>query len=333
MLIKLFKSNSPGLLIPLIVYAIILKFPAFFLSQYDGAYQWLPLSDLIFGSLQSITKSSVLYTILGLIVIITQSLIFNQWVNRLKVFPGNNYLPALSYFLISSLLISFTEFSPELLSNFLFLLFIMRLFDIYKSNSAMSEVYDLSFIIGLSALIYLPALSWLFILFIGLSILRPFVWLEWLMGFFGISNVFLLLWVYYYLSNSTQSLAAIFAKPEITKLFVYDFHVHWTLYPALAIFAIGLLIALAFMQQAYMKSPIQTRKHINILLWSFPILLGSSIFTHSISIRHLIILSVPLSIIIGYLFTHNKRLRLVETYHWFFVLLTILANYWSLLFK
>lgn len=177
------------------------------------------------------------------------------------------------------------------------------------------EVFDVGFMIGVCALIYFPSISLLLLFLVGLSILRPFVWREWVIGIIGVLIPFFLAGTLYFLNDK---LAKFFLA---TFESVYaEFNVAIQSGPELVWIGSQVIIMLAasiyLLQNNFMKSPIQFRKFLTLMLWGILILSFSSLLLNNLTLNHFLILSAPLSIILSYFFLSFKKWYIPETFFW-----------------
>ena len=102
-MIGLFKQKSPGNIILLLIFALMVKLPLFLFpknikaSPLDGGlYQWL-LSIMP-------SENGFITSLLAFFLLYVQSLMVNYMVNEFRMTTRQNYLQAMSYLLITSVM-------------------------------------------------------------------------------------------------------------------------------------------------------------------------------------------------------------------------------------
>lgn len=318
------------MVIALLFYACILALPMFiFPGGFTIATAEEPLSKLL---LEWFSQNYYLAAISSVLLIFFQALVVNQIVNELKLYPRNNYVPALLYILCSYLLLPYLPPGPEMLANTFVMLVIGGLFRMYGSGQSFAEIFDVGFMIALASLFYLPALSLVILLYIALGISRAFNWREWLVGSFGVFTPYFLLGTYYYFFDRLQP----FLAEQFGSFLQYPgFYMSFDLSAQIIGGYILLLLGLAawYLQATYLKSQIQIRKVLVLLVWALIVLFFSFALNQADSIRHFAIISVPLSVILSYYLLNFKKRRIAEFIYLLLVLLVLIFQYYPLTTK
>jgi hypothetical protein len=324
-MISIFNNNR-------IVLGVVLLLLTFLLSMVVLVNpEWYVLSDfqspfysLLVDWLKRISGNNFyFFFIISLALIFIQAIVINRFVNDIKLFPKITYVPGLLYILCASLFREYLFFNPVLIVNTFIVLIVIKMFSVYKKADCHKDIFDVGLMIGICALIYFPSLSLLLLFFIGLSILRPFAWREWVIGIIGVLVPFFLAGTVYFLNDK---LAKFFLA---TFESVYaEFNVAIEGGPELVWIGgeivIMLGIAVYLLQNNFMKSPIQFRKFLTLMLWGIVILAFSSLFLNKLTLNHFLILSAPLSIILSYFFLSFRKWYIPETFFWS-LFLSILA--------
>jgi hypothetical protein len=257
------------------------------------------------------------------VLIFVQSLLINRFVNNIKLFPKITYVPGLIYIVCSSLFSEYLYFNAVLLANTLVAFIIIRLFSVYKKPECYRDLFDIGMLIGMCSLIYFPSVALLLLFFLGLSLLRPFAWREWVVGALGALTPFMLAGTLFFWNNQ-------FARFLLTTFeSVYsEFKIEIDAGPELVWIGGQVMIMLALsvfmLQHHFLKFQVQFRKLLSLMLWSVIILLFSTLFLSSVTLRHFLVLCVPLSVILSYFFLSFKRWYVSEIFFgvWFITILT-----------
>jgi len=171
--IAIFKQKSPGNVAVLFIFGLLLKLPLFLYpknisaNEMDGRlYQWLisllpPVNGLICAAI----SFALLYV---------QALMINYLLNEYRLMPRQNYLPAMAYLLITSLLPEWNYLSSQLVANIFIIWIFIHLFRLYNANNAKAQVYNIGLLLGIASYIYFPSSAFIICILLGLMILKPF---------------------------------------------------------------------------------------------------------------------------------------------------------------
>ena len=308
------------LLITLLLNTVVLIHPEWYiLSDFQS-----PFYSLLTTGLKSISGNNFyFFFFVSVLLVFIQAIAINRFVNDIKLFPKITYVPSLLYVLCTALFREYLFFSPVLIVNTFIVFIVIKMFSVYKKAQCEKDIFDVGLMIGISSLIYFPSLSMLLLFFIGLSILRPFAWREWVIGVIGILVPLILSGTVYFWNDK---LAKFFLT---TFESVYaEFNVLIEVGPDLVWIGGEILVMLGIsvylLQNNFMKSPIQFRKFLTLMLWGIVILAFSSLFLNKLTLNHFLILSAPLSIILSYFFLSFRKWYIPETFFWS-LFLSILA--------
>lgn len=189
MLLKLYKTNRPIVmsLLPLVV--LFFWFPNFNKTEFN-----IENTSPIFKLL--ITKHSYINSIIGIIILVTTSIVINNFINKNNFFKRNIYIPSFLYIVFMSVFPEFNTIHPVLISNLFVALAFRRLINIRNKKSCKSEIFDSSLFFIFSYLFYPPSIFLGLSIWVSLIIFRPFVFKEWITP---ILSVFLSL-IYFFAS-------------------------------------------------------------------------------------------------------------------------------------
>jgi len=202
-LIGAFKQKNPVNAFVLLVYALVLKFSIFIhpvipsLHTEDNYLYRIILNFL--GSFFNATPIS--YSVLTFLLLFTQATLFNRICNYQKLFPKANFLPGMSYILVTSLLPSWNYFSAPLLINSIMIWVFYKMTSLYNSTRSDAAIFNIGVMTGIVTLLYLPAMAFILLVFFALVTMRPFRIREWLMGLLGFTTPYYFLFIVLYLSN------------------------------------------------------------------------------------------------------------------------------------
>jgi hypothetical protein len=262
--IGLFKQKSPGNVAILLLFGLLLKLPIFLYPKpivataNDGRLYQLLISYLPVSG----TGNALLCSLISFLLIYIQSLMINYLVNEYRLISKPNYLPGMSYLLITSLLPDWNYLSAPLVANTFIIWMFIKLFRLYNSSKAQAQVYNIGLVAGISSYIYFPSALFLICILIGLMVLKPFRLNEILLLLLGGLTPYYFHAVYLFL-NDQLSIRNFF--PHISLKVPIIKNTIW-LAASTLLLAIPFLIGGYYVQAHLRKMLIQVRKNWSILL-------------------------------------------------------------------
>ena len=260
-MIGLFKQKSPGNVVVLLIFGLLLKLPLFLYPQNsvvtdsDGPlYQWL-MASLPAGN--AFLSSFIAFGLLYL-----QALLITYLANEYRMLPRQNYLPGMAYLLITSLLPEWSYLSAPLVTNTLVIWIFIKLFRLYNAPNAKAQIFNIGLLTGLSSYIYFPSACFILCILLGLMILKPFRFNEIILFLLGCLTPYYFYAVYLFLSDKL-SLENFLPHVSVTIPVIKS-----SIWLAIS----TLLLALPFLMGGYYiqvnlrKMLIQVRKNWSILL-------------------------------------------------------------------
>jgi hypothetical protein len=202
-LIGFFRQKNPGYILLLVVYALALKFPMFLHPVAPALHpEDNYLYRLILKALDSMLHQNALaYSILTFLILLSQALLFNRICNHEKVLPKPNFLPGMSYLLITSLLADWSHFSAPLLINSIMIWNWYRMMELYNTHRPGTAIFGIGVWTGIVSLLYIPAVAFLLLVLFGLITMRPFRIREWVIGLLGFTFPYYFLFLFLYLTG------------------------------------------------------------------------------------------------------------------------------------
>jgi hypothetical protein len=167
------------------------------ISPLAAAVYWL--IDEVFG------RSQLTYQIIGLLLVMVQSTIFNNTLLHFKAYNENNYVPAFIYTLLMTSHFDFFTLSPILMSLTLLLHVIHLLFKFIQLGEKSDEMLlQIGVFLSLAVLFFLPMFLFIiviilsFLLFTGVSVRRILLFL------YGFLLPLTFVGIYYYFKDGTR---------------------------------------------------------------------------------------------------------------------------------
>jgi hypothetical protein len=259
--IAIFRQKSPGNVAVLFIFGLLLKLPLFLYpkniiaSNKDGRlYQWL-ISLLP-------ADNSLLYSVIAFALLYTQALMVNYLVNEYRMIAKGNYLPAMAYLLITSLLPEWNYLSSPVLANTLLIGMFIYLFRLYNSNKAKAQIFNIGLLAGVTSYIYFPSAAFIICILLGLMILKPFRLNEIVLFFLGCLTPYYFHAAYLFLFselNFANFFPHLFVKTPPIQNSIW-------LAASTVLLAIPFLVGGYYVQSNLGKMLIQVRKNWSILL-------------------------------------------------------------------
>lgn len=264
MVISFFKVSRPASIIALPVIALILWGLALYSPKVPIPESGGPLYRLLHEGLYIFP---VMGTFFGLLLLVAGAYLVNRLATANEILNSTTHITALCYVVLMSLTPNQTTFHPSLLSGLFILIILFRLINSHRKEAAYSDYFDIGFLLGLATMVYIPSFVFMPVIWIGLVIIRPFVWREWLAGLIGYLLSFLIALTLFFLFNQDNLLKYDLYLPKWA-----DLPEHWD--PGNAeYFTIGslilvILLSLTRIYGGVTYSVMRAKKNINLILWS-----------------------------------------------------------------
>ncbi|MFL5742406.1 MAG: hypothetical protein ACJ75B_19440 [Flavisolibacter sp.] len=259
-MIAVFKQKSPANIAILFIFGLLLKLPIFsnpipiVATRNDGhLYQWI----VSFLSGHSVISAALAYFFLYI-----QALMVNYLVNEYRMMARYNYLPAMAYMIITSLLPQWNYLSSPMMANTFIIWMFIYLFSLYNAPNTRAQVFNIGFIAGISSYIYFPSAAFVICILLGLMILKPFRINELILFVLGCLTPYYFHAVYLFL---TDRLSAFNFFPHITVSVPVVKSSLW-LAESTVLLTIPFLMGGYYIQTHLRKMLIQVRKNWSVLL-------------------------------------------------------------------
>ncbi len=326
MVIRFFKSRQP------LVYGVFaLVSLAFWFGGYSGfmvhTNNPMPLYNAL---LKIITPDhKFIYFLLGVFLVISQTIHLSFVCNKHEVLYRNSFLPGLFYMLLMLSIPQFISFHPILIVNSILILILNKIFQLYKNEAPLAWDFDTCVLLSIMTMFYLPAVIFLLLYAVGLIVLRPFSWRDWIVGLMGFITPLFFVLVYYFLCDRLQEAKHFIHIPKISR----EFNIKNAIpagYPLTILWVvIVFILSVIRLQSNFQKNAAKTRSYQLIILFFVIISLLMIIFTPVEPLFRFSILCIPLAVIVSYFFLTTKKMWIIEPLLYLFVVFTI-YNYVSI---
>lgn len=304
------------------MYAFALKLPVIFrplppvITPSDGI-----LYRSFIKFLSSFSSPSF-FGFLQFLLLCVLALYINFLVQRLKLFPRNNYLPGMLFLLITSLFPQWFAFSSIVIVMLLMVSICDKLSVLHTTNRPKSLIFNLGFVVGLGSLIYSPFLIYFAVILFGINTSRAFRLHEWIIALLG------LLAPYYFLASW------LFLSDQLSRNFFHlpDFFLPYIPHSIVSIISFTILLLIfalgLFFAQANTRRQIKQVRHNWQFVYYFLIAGIFSLFLNSNSdFSVFLVLAFPLAVIGAATFFYSKKKIIPLLLHWALFLLAIIVAY------
>ena len=303
MIIRFLKSNNASALLFLPLIAIVIWVFGFFDPIIIPLKHAMPLYEMVAGIF---INTPWLSTLIGLVLVISEAFLLNYIVNENEVLSKQSYLPALFYIVFMSNNKAMLTLHPLLFGNLFILFAAHKLLSSYRKDNTFSQAFDAGMLISVATLFYFPFIVFLPLLGIGLIILRPFSWREWLISFLGAAPPYLFVICYYfwydilnYLFYDKMFYSFLREKQNLdnSKSFYFMIGFGWIL----------LLLSMGKILLGGEIGSQRTKKSIIFLVWFFFLSALSMSLAPEISTKYFSALAIPGAVFCANYFSNIKK--------------------------
>ncbi|MBK9176375.1 MAG: hypothetical protein IPM46_08545 [Flavobacteriales bacterium] len=247
MLVGLFRSNQPAVLLAVPVLAAALFLPAFWHApSVEG--EGMPLAQL---AQRLIGVAAWANAIAGIVLISIIAAQLALLLNALELMDRRNHLVALLFPVVLAGLGGPCCYDPALLGMPFVLMAVRRTWSVENNGPALRLLFDAGLLTGIAALCYLPYALMLMVIWASVSVIRPFAWREYALPLLAIGVVFYLTWAVLHLLGDTpwRPLLTI-TVPDLDSAVLW---IGWPRKMFLSILVPMLLLALAAFNISYAR--------------------------------------------------------------------------------
>lgn len=312
MMIEIFRRYTPLNLIYLIPIALLLCVGAFInVPENLRPVFFEPALSFFLGDIyeKSITpEASILIT---LTITIIQGVLLNHIISKYNLLGKVNYLTALIYVTLASIITPFLTLSSTLICNFLLIWIIDKLLSIYRAGEIKAIMFDTGLIVAVGTMFYFPFIAMFPAIWAALIIFRSFNWREWIAGVMGFITIYFLLFILYLWFDRLDAFKEIWhplTRTFPTSLNV-DFYDYWVLLAPLLI----LILFIVSVRENFFKSLVFIRKTFQVLFVMLLLAIASFYLNSNLEEYHFLLCVAPLAVYMAYYFTHAKTRWLYES--------------------
>jgi hypothetical protein len=268
-------------------------------------------SYLLRNYIASLPQATLFLLYHGLVIF--QAIRLNLVLNDLKMFQQSNYVPAMTFVLLTGLFPAWSSISPALLSNLFLIWLFTRLCRLFNQSSPKTLLFNTGLILALGIIFYRPTAMMILVVLYALVEIRPFNLAEWLVLLMGV------IVPYYFLASW------FFLKDEIQQFATYMPYLSWNLpvdnlniglWAGLGILLILVLVGLYCWQLFNQRMIIQIRKNWGLMLmFLLLMLLVPFIFSNGGLVSAFMAL-VPITAFVSNAFSYPRKLTVPNVLFW-----------------
>ena len=257
-------------------------------------------------------------------ILLLQAIRLNMVLSDLRMFQHNTYTSAMSYVLLSGILIQWCNLSSALAANFLVIWLFIKLSRLYNHPSPKTLLFNTGLIVGLSVICYHPTAILILVVLFALAVVRPFRLAEWVILLMGILLPFYFLFSFLFLKDQTASFTS-FIPYLKWNLPVNSWNV--PLIIGLSVLLVTLVAGLICWQLTIQRMVIQIRKNWGVMMVMLIILLPIPfIFLHA-GLESAFMSLLPLSAFASNAFSMPRRLILPNILFWLAIGVLVYNNW------
>jgi hypothetical protein len=326
MLISYFRQSYLPQYVVFILLTLVLWLGAF-ISYTTSPISFDPLLSPGYSALTYVLgENHFLLVSMALVFNIFSAVLFNYTLTKFDLAPKNTLVPAMVFMILISLNPKLLYFHPTTLPTLFIVLALFYLFQVYTTEEAFPQIFNIGLLIGVSSFFYFP--SFLLILFVWLTFIvyRLYKWREWLIPVSGMLTPYIFLFTYYFMMDQLEpaylSYSQFFGDIDLLRIAAYYSIFDYIIFGFVSLlFLWSLFVLLTNIQEKI----ISLRKRYWAVFWLFIIALISIPFSAGFFDFHLIYLLIPMSVLITYNLSKIKRMIWIEVI-WSILLILIIIN-------
>ncbi len=267
-------------------------------------------------------KFPVAYTLITYLLLYTQAVSFNELINNRRLIQKPNYLPGMSYLLITSFFVEWNVLSAPMLINTFIIWVWAKMSTLYNNQHVKTNLFNMGIAIGISTFFYFPSLAFALLIIFGLLLTRPPRIVEWLIPLLGILIPWYFLFAWLFLTNKLYS----FQVPGIEINYPL-FAKNNMEYAGLAMIVITTIAGAFFVQLHTRRQVVQVRKSWGLMIIYLVVALFIPFINSGYNFRYWFLATVPLSAFIACAFFYSNKKWIANVMHWIMVAFVIYITY------
>ena len=311
-----FRLNNPFNTFLLLIYGLLLKLVWFIHPQVPVV---LTSDGYLYNRVLTFVKPvldryPVAYSLITFLLLYSQAISFNRLINNRRMMQKPNYLPGMSYLLITSFFPEWNIFSSALILNSMLIWLWAKISNLYNNPHAKTTLYNTGLMLGISMFFYFPSIAFSLLVIFALIITRPFKIEEWFVAILGILTPWYLLFAWLFLTNALYS----YNIPHIKANYAFMIR-NREYYIGILILLFTAVMGGLFVQITARKQLVQVRKNWGLLLLYFVAALLIPFVSSVYNFQYWILAAVPVSAFVSYFFFYPTKKWFPLSIHWLMV--------------
>lgn len=197
-MLSILKNNAifSAFLIPIL--AIAMWWPSFMEPPVIPVKHSMPLFEVF---TQMLGNDLLVKTMVAFVLIIIEGFYLNYLFDKNNLLTRKSFLPAFAFVMMMSGFKSVQQLNPIVCALLFVMLSLSKIAKTYRQDSALSNVFDASFLLSMASLFYFPVAILYPIVWVSLIVIRPFIWREWVVSFIGFVLPYVFTMTFYYWFN------------------------------------------------------------------------------------------------------------------------------------
>jgi hypothetical protein len=306
------------------MYGILLKL---FWFIYPQIPQNNKLDGFLFNDILSAIKPAldsypVSYSFITYFLLYSQAVSFNQLLINRRMMQKPNYLPAMSYLLLTSFFSEWNILSAPLVINTLLIWIWAKMGNLYNNKQAKTTLFNIGLLIGISSFFYFQSLAFFVLVLLALLITRPPRVAEWLITIMGIITPWYFLFSWLFLTGRLYSFhlpGFHFSVPQFAEKYIE--------YSGMLFILLMTIAGAFFVQYNTGKQIVQVRKAWTLLFFYLIVALLIPFINSSNNFEYWILAIVPVSAFVGAAFYYPRIKWIPMVLHWIMAGFVIYMQY------
>lgn len=323
-MVGIFKANNPLNTFLLFVYGVLLKFSFFadppipVIKKTDG----ILFKEFLIGIKTVGADLPVIYTIIAYLLLFTQALSFNRFINYQRLLQRATYLPAMSYLLITSMFTEWNVLTAPLVINTLLIWSWQKMSSLHNDQTPKTTLFNIGMIIGISVFFYFPSLAFAILIVFALIFTRPFKLNEWIIALVGIITPFYFFFAWLFLSDNLKN----YSFPVLVVGYPRFYHSYWSI-AAIVLVLIAFLTGAWFVRSNISMQIVQVRSNWGLILLYLVVAVFISFINATYTFEYWILAAVPLAAFVAAAFFYPSKKWVSVLLHWIMVGFVIAFSY------
>jgi hypothetical protein len=314
MLLRLFKGNSPGVIILITVTFIAVWISSFVHPQAVSGFQYEPDQMPLYRLLEVATGiSSRAGEVIAFLFVATMAFLLVNFNTTSFFINERTYLPALLYILAGGIFPEYQTLNPVLPASLFLMLAFIRIIDTYRKPGIANNFFDAGILISTGSLFYANLIWFGVLLIIGIALIRTVNISEIALSLLGLLTPYLITFgIYYVTGKDVMALFSLIGTSLFIRTEGYLFS--RLIIVALIFVTIITIVSIVYLVTLLNNKKIKSRKIFSLLIWVFLISVAVYFILPSVSVEMVWITAIPVSYFLTHYFIFIKKKLVPEIF-------------------